>query len=157
MWVCEPYCSAQGYGSQIKTASLGLSRRLRTCDKEVEQRHFVSQIKITQCKQACNECWTEKGTYLNGDLWLWCVLLPSGSECACCACAQRWVRSDFSWRQESQTSMDVVHHKITICSLNNAICDSPYDCRATGCYSWRVFIFGDTIAQIILLLKHCAS
>lgn len=71
VWV---YCSAQGYGSHKKAASLGEIRRLQTCDMEAQHK----QIKLYCLKiidtlvgaflKALN--WRRKPTYLNGDLWL---------------------------------------------------------------------------------------
>ena len=103
---------------------------------------------MVQCKTKKKRRMKRKHTYLNGDLRLRCVLSPSLWErCGCCACAQRlWVRSDFSWRQENQTSVDVVQHrekkKITHRSLNNAMRDSPPDSRAAVCCMRAALFFG---------------
>lgn len=41
VWVCEPCCSAQGYGSQMKAASLGQIKRLQTCDMEAHPKEVL--------------------------------------------------------------------------------------------------------------------
>ena len=66
--------------------------------------------------------------------------VPVGAMWLLCLCAAL-CPLDFSWRQENQTSVDVVQHRITHCSLNNVICDSHKDSRAAVCCMWtNVFV-----------------